>query len=185
MTHVDYMLHFPSNNRPVSALQVCLCFIRYEFLIIPETHWVVNCLFQPSNIIFLHQKMVIFYCKFLLPPSHPLNLLIFSKQLYSLFTFNSMFYNENNDFIGEQYELVKLKYSSIISCVQAVCVCMKQFLIVRVCVCAREGVCVRACVLPVHCNLISLYPCSASPFAPAGTCPIPRGSPVTWLSHQH
>lgn len=67
----------------------------------------MNCLFQPSNIIFLHWKMVIFYCKFLLPP--PLNLLVFSKQLYSLFTFNSMFYNENNDFIGEQYGLVKLK----------------------------------------------------------------------------
>lgn len=100
---------------------VCLCFIHSKFLIIFETHLVVNCLFQPSNIIFLCQKMVIFYCKFLLSP---LNLLIFSKQLYSLFTFNSMFYNENNDFIGEQYELVKLKYSLIIFCASAVCVCV-------------------------------------------------------------
>lgn len=33
-----------------------------------------------------------------------------------------MFFNENNDFIGEQYELVKLKYSSIIFGVEAQCV---------------------------------------------------------------
>lgn len=52
--------------------------------------------------------MPVFYCKVLLSP---LNLLIFSKQLYSLFNFNSMFYNENNDFVGQQYELVKLKGS--------------------------------------------------------------------------
>ena len=101
----ENMLHFPLNNplkenADVAArLRVCLCSIHYEFLITFEP----RCeLFQPSDI-FLHRKMIIFYCKCL--PPHPL--LIFSKLLYSWFTFNSMFFNENNDFVGEQYELIK------------------------------------------------------------------------------
>lgn len=162
--------HLPGRDSRCCCVRFCvrLCFIHSKFLIIFETHLVVNHLFQPANIIFLRQKMVIFYCKFLLPPLF--NLLIFSKQLYSLFTFNSMFYNENNDFIGEQYELVKLKYSVIIFLFSG---CMWVCEALPVCVCVG------------HCNWMSLYWVHVSIHSCWNLHAAPCRSAVTRLSHQH
>lgn len=72
MTFVKYTLHFPYNNQSISLFRDCRCCCAcacvsfvYEFLILCWTHWVVNCLFGPLSITFLHWKIIIFYCKFL------------------------------------------------------------------------------------------------------------------------